>query len=172
MKAVYALFAGPEAAQRGMDALRKSSASLQFDSSQIVVVTAEPFDGYEFADSHGKNHMFGLAAVGGLLGGLAGYWLTSTTQRAYPIPTGGMPIVPPWTNGIIIYELMMLGAILTTLILLLWGARLPNFGEKISDPEIWTGKILIGVANPPESSKSELKNTLKLAGASQIKEVS
>ena len=82
-----------------------------------------------------------------------------------------MPITPLWTNGIIVYEMTMLGAILTTLVTLLIGAGLPNFKGVITDPEIgWedTG----GVADPPESSRGELERRLRQAGASQVKQFS
>ena len=116
--------------------------------------------------------MFLLAALGGLAGGLFGYWLTSFTQRAYVLPTGGMPIVPPWTNGIIIYELTMLGAILVTLVTLLRTTRLPTFKAPLSDPEIWSGKILVGVRNVSGQANAELEKRLRQAGASQVKQSS
>ena len=81
-----------------------------------------------------------------------------------------MPLTPAWTNGIIIYEMTMLGAILTTLVTLLLGARLPNFKGVITDPEIWQGKILVGIADPLESSQPRLKKCLLEAGATEVKE--
>ena len=53
-----------------------------------------------------------------------------------------MSLSPAWTNGIIIYEMIMLGAILTTLVVLLIGAGLPNFRGVIADPEVGNGKFL------------------------------
>ena len=58
-----------------------------------------------------------------------------------------MPLAPVWTNGIIVYEMTMLGAILTTLVTLLIGAGLPNIKTVITDPEISSGKILVGVVD-------------------------
>jgi hypothetical protein len=81
-----------------------------------------------------------------------------------------MPIVTSWTNGIIIYELTMLGAILTTLLTLLVTAGLPNFKPKLSDPEIWNGKILVGVTDPPEGARAALEAKLLQAGALTVKE--
>ena len=81
-----------------------------------------------------------------------------------------MSLTPGWTNGIIIYEMIMLGAILTTLVVLLIGAGLPNFKGVITDPEIGNGKILVGVVDPPQSSRQELERRLQLAGASQVKQ--
>jgi hypothetical protein len=169
MKAIYTLCPDPDSAQQLVDALRLASLDLGFTTDRIVVASGEPYEGYEFSDSHAKSNMFPLAAVGAVIGGTCGYLLTSLTQKAYPLPTGGMPIVPPWTNGIIVYELTMLGAILTSLLLLFLGAHLPDFGTHLSDPEMWDGKILVGVTDPPEASTAAIENTFRKAGASQIK---
>jgi len=169
MKAVYTLCPDPDAAQRLVDELRVASLDLGFTSDHIVVVSGEPYEGYEFSHRYAKSPMFPLAALGALVGGTCGYLLTTLTQKAYPLPTGGMPITPAWTNGIIIYELTMLGAILTSLLFLLIGAHLPNFQTHLTDPEIWTGKILVGVTDPPETSAAGLEKIFRLAGASQIK---
>jgi Protein of unknown function (DUF3341) len=169
MKVVYGLYADPEAAQRAVDALHAASSELKFDERQIVIVSGEPHEGYDFADSHLTSLPYRWALLGGAIGALSGYLLTTLTQKAYPIATGSMPITPPWTNGIIIYELTMLGAILMTLIVLLRGARLPNFKGVIKDPQIWLGKILVGVADPLESSQPELENCLLQAGAAEVK---
>jgi hypothetical protein len=172
MKVVYALFADPESAQHAVDALHSASADLKFSEQKIVIVSGEPHEGYDFADSHLTNLPYVWAVLGAAAGGLCGYLLTTLSQKSYPIFTGGMPITPPWTNGIIIYELTMLGAIVTTLITLLRGARLPNFKGLIKDPEIWLGKILVGVADPPDATRAQLESCLLQAGAAQVKETS
>lgn len=169
MKALYALYPDADSAQRAVDALRSASSERGFDAYRIVVVSSEPLEGYDFADERSKTPMFGLAALGGVVGGGFGYWLTSFTQKAYPLPTGGMPIVAPWTNGIVIYELTMFGAILFTLLTLLLSARLPSLRTRLSDPEIWAGKILVGIVNPPENSRIEIQRRLRQAGG-EVKE--
>jgi hypothetical protein len=135
-------------------------------------VSSEPFEGYDFGGNREKNYMFPLAALGGIVGGSFGYWLASFTQRAYPLNTGSMPIVTSWTNGIVIYELTMLGAILTTLVTLLITAGLPNYKPRLSDPEIWTGKILVGVTDPPEGARAALEAKFRQAGAVAVKDYS
>ena len=170
MKALYALYADPQAAQRAVDSLRAASSELKFDAQQIVIVSGEPYEGYPFADE--TRRPFRWAVLGAAVGATLGYLLTTLTQKSYPLPTGGMSLTPVWTNGIIIYEMTMLGAILTTLVNLLIGARLPNFKGGITDPEIGAGKILVGVSDPPEDSQPELERRLRQAGASQVKQSS
>jgi Alternative complex III, ActD subunit len=170
MRVLYALYADPETAQHAVDSLGAASSELKFDPKQIVIVSGEPHEGYDFADSHLTTLPYRWAVLGAAIGGLSGYLLTTLTQKAYPLLTGGMPISPGWTNGIIVYEMTMLGAMLMTLIVLLRGARLPNFKGVISDPEIWTGKILVGVADPPESCQPELEWCLLQAGATEVKQ--
>lgn len=172
MKAIYTLCPDPDAAQRLVDALRVASLDLGFKSEHVVVVSGEPYEGYEFSDEHAKSPMFPLALAGAVVGGTCGYFLTTLTQHAYPLPTGGMPISAPWTNGIIVYELTMLGAIVTSLVFLLASTRLPNFGAHLTDPDIWTGKILVGVTDPPESSAAGIERTFRQAGASEIRRFS
>jgi Protein of unknown function (DUF3341) len=170
MKTLYALYADPASAQLALDSLRAASSKLKFDAQQIVIVSGEPYEGYEFNDSHATTFPYRLAVLGGIVGGTLGYLLTTLTQHSYPIVTGAMPLAPVWTNGIIVYEMTMLGAILTTLVTLLIGAGLPNFKGVITDPEIGSGKILVGVVDPPEGSRLELENHLRQAGATQIKQ--
>jgi hypothetical protein len=170
MKALYALYAEPEAAQRALDALRAASSELKLDPKQIVVISGEPHEGFEFTDEHHTSTPYRWAVLGAVVGGTSGLLLTTLSQKSYPIPTGGMSLTPAWTNGIIVYELIMLGAILTTLIVLLVGAGLPNFKGVITDPEVWAGKILVGVVDAPENSIPEVEKRLLQAGASHVKQ--
>lgn len=169
MKIIYGLYEHPEMAQRAVDALHAVSSELKFKEQQIVIISGEPHEGYDFADSHLTTLPYRWSVLGGAIGALSGYLLTTLTQKTYPIHTGGMPVTPPWTNGIIIYELTMLGAILMTFVVLLRGARLPNFKGVVKEPEVWMGKILVGVAEPAEAVKPELEKCLLQAGATEVK---
>ncbi len=76
--------------------LGAASPELKFDPKQIVIVSGEPHEGYDFADSHLTNLPYRWAVLGAAIGGISGYLLTTLTQKAYPIVTGGMPI----TSGV------------------------------------------------------------------------
>ncbi len=83
------------------------------------------------------------------------YYLLGASQRSWPLVTSGMPIVPNWTNLIIIFEMTMLSAIIATVITLLVTAGIPSRGGKMYDPEVSDGYILVGVENPADGSKLE-----------------
>ncbi|MBZ5513685.1 MAG: DUF3341 domain-containing protein [Acidobacteriia bacterium] len=166
MQAVYGLYSDPSRAQRAFDSLRAAGV----EEHGIAVVSSVPWEEYEFARRDRRTPMAWLAALGGLLGGVSGYLLAGLTQKAYPIPTGGMAINVPWTNGIITYELTMLGAILVTLITLLISAHIPDWTPRVYDPAVADGCILVGVVNPRHDSRVEIERSLREAGADSIKE--
>ncbi len=100
---------------------------------------------------------------------MTGYLLTSLTQKAWAINTGGMPIVSNWTNLIVICELTMLGGVFASVITLLITAKIPNLQGGLYDPAISDGKILVGVTNPREAA--EVERALLAAGVRQVKSV-
>lgn len=132
-------------------------------------MSAEPFDDYSFTRRDHTTPMPWLAAAGGVVGGTLGFLLARVTQEAYPIVTGGMLIFAAWPSGIVIYELTMLGAVLTTIVTLMITTKLPNWKPKLYDPEVSNGKILIGVLEPADAARAEIENRLRGAGAIKIK---
>ncbi len=164
--AIYGLFPDPVSADRGLNALQAAGVS----RGKIVVMSSEPFDDYSFSHAEHSAAMPWLAVMGGVIGGSIGFLLAAAyTQEAYPLVTGGMPIIAPWPTGIVTYELTMLGAVIATAITLLITTRLPNWGAKLYDPEISNGKILIGVLDPSDDARAELDNRLRGAGAERVK---
>jgi hypothetical protein len=165
---IYGLFASPAAAQRGMDSLRQAGVA----RNRIVVMSAQPYDEYEFTRVERSTSMYKIAALGGIVGGSLGFWLAWYMQTAYPFPliTGGMPLVAPWPTGIVTYELTMLSAIVTTVITLLITTGLPNWRKaELYDEEVSNGMVLIGVTDPAEAARADLENRLTRAGAQKIK---
>ena len=163
---IYGLFNDPDSAERGLNSLRAAGVARE----KIIVMSPEPFDEYSFSRADHRTLMPWIAVLGGCVGGTGGYLLAWYTQTAYPLVTGGMPIVAKWPTGIITYELTMLGAIISTLITLLITTRLPNWGEPaLGEPEVSNGKIVIGVIDPSASSREEIESRLVTAGAEAIK---
>ena len=64
--------------------------------------------------------------AGATLGGTAFFLMVKLTSEAYPLPTGGMPIVPMPTTGVITFEGVAIGAVLTTVATVLFECGLPG----------------------------------------------
>ena len=167
MKAVYALYSNGDAAQRAVNSLRSAG----YDDRDITVITAAPMEEYEF--SHIGRHSFQwyIAAAGGLLGFLFATWLTRFTENSWPLIVGNMPIVAWYPNLIVIFELTMLGGILSTVITLILTAGLGRRMPKLYDPEVTRGKILVGVAAPGDARMADVERALLAAPDAELKTV-
>jgi hypothetical protein len=159
LSAIYGLYSDPGVAQRAVDNLRKAGVS----DADITVISSEPFEHFEFGHRDAKTAMPWIAAAAGVFGLVASYYLLGASQMAWPLKTSGMPIVPLWTNLIIIFEMTMLSAIIATVITLLITAGLPSRGGRMYDPEVSDGYILVGVENPADGAR--LESALAIDGA-------
>ncbi len=165
MTAIYGVFDRPDAAQRAYTSLKRSG----IPAHDIAVVSAEPFEAFEFSHRDHSLILFRLALLGGIIGFLSAVALVRGTSLAWPLVTGGMPIVAWYPNLVIVFEMTMLGAIVTTVISLLVTAKLPKFGRTLYDPAVANGKILVGV--PLTGPADAVRDTLNNSGASAVKTV-
>jgi len=55
-----------------------------------------------------------VSVLGAIAFGCLTTWFLYWAQHSYAVPTGGMPLFSFWGNGVIIYELTMMGAIFST----------------------------------------------------------
>jgi hypothetical protein len=150
VRTVYALFESPDAVQRAVESLRGAGVP----ENEIVVMSSEPYEEYEFSHRDSATWLHWIAGVGGAIGLAAATGLLVTTQMAWPIVTSGMPIVAWWPNLIIMFEMTMLGAILATVITLFMtamvpGRRMPRFYDR----EVADGYILVGVEDAKDQDR-------------------
>jgi hypothetical protein len=158
MKAVYGLYPTGQAAQQAVNRLRAAGVI----DRDIVVMSSQPMEDFEFGHMGGKSWMWWIACGGGLLGMATAYALAWITEVWWPINVGGLPTFAWWPNLIIIFELTMLGAILATVITLVVSARLGRTST-IYDPEVSDGKILVGVEGGSEERLREFERALGAA---------
>ena len=156
--AMYGLYQEPQGAQRAFTALRRAGVA----EKEITVISSEPFEAFEFSERDKSLALFRLAGAGGAVGLVFGALLTSGTERAWPLVTGGMPIVAWWPNIVITFELTMLGAILTTVFSMLVAARLPSWKKTraMYDPAVSDGQILVGVSLTGDRSADAIRGAL------------
>lgn len=138
---LHAAFESPKDAQ---DALGKLIAE-GFDSNEVEIRSSIPLEGLYPPDLHVRSHVPLMAVLGGIIGGVCAFMLTSLASQAYPIETGGMPIVPLPTTAIITFEGTAIGAILTAVTTVLYECGLPLFRMKSGplDHYISEGQIVI-----------------------------
>jgi hypothetical protein len=151
MSAVYALYPDGDSAQRAVNALRAGGLS----RDAITILSGEPIEHQEFFEADKSTWMWYTASAGGIIGLVFATWLTTMTERAWPLNTGNMPIVSWWPNLIIMFEMTMLFGILAAVLTLLVTARLPGKRPALYDPAIMEGRILVGVTNPADAAAVE-----------------
>jgi hypothetical protein len=165
VSAVYALYADPDAAQRAVNRLYAAGIA----EDEVVIISSEPFERQPFAHRDRATWLWYIACLGGAIGLASATWLTRMTELAWPLRTGNMPIVAWWPNLIVMFELMMLGAILATVLTMLIAAKLPSRMPPLYDREVSNGKILVGVQNPPAATVPALEQALLAGGAAEVK---
>ena len=167
MTAIYGLYNSPETAQRAVNGLRAAGVA----NADIQVMSSEPFEEYEFSHKDSATWMHWIAGLGGVIGLTGAYLLTTLTQQSWPLKTSGMPIVAPWPNLIVMFEMTMLGAILATVLTLFVSAKLPKRLPVLYDPEVSDGYILVGVQRPADGLTAGMTTALKAAGEGRVKTI-
>ena len=139
-----------------------------FARDAITIMSAEPLA--EFiselgSKSPGRAGMLSIA--GGIAGAGAAIALTVWTSRRMGLVTGGMPIITPWAFGIIVYELIALGAILTTFVVTIYEAGLLRRGaiDVEVDSAIADGKVAVSVSCQNDTSRRVAESVFSKLGA-------
>jgi Alternative complex III, ActD subunit len=137
------------------------------DPESMEVMTSQPIHGERFLPEKKTTKLRTWALSGAAIGMVAGCSLATITALNYPLVKGGMPIVAPWTVGLITYETTMLGAVLATLAGLLVELRLPNFKKLPYDESVVDGGVLLAVKFSDQSRPS-VQEVVNTAGATKI----
>ena len=106
--------------------------------------------------------------MGALIGLTTAILLTAGTQISYPLVTGGKPILSIPPMAIITYEGTMLGAILFTVIGIIFESRLPTTRRRIYDTRITEGYIGV-VVDCEEDQVNTVEQILTQAGATEVR---
>jgi hypothetical protein len=134
------------------------------DPKSMDVMTSQPIHGEPFLPDQKPTKLRTWALAGAAVGLVGGASMAIFTALAYPLVKGGMPIVAPWTVGLITYETTMLGAVLATLAGLLVELRLPNFSGRPYDPSVVDGGVVVAVPCSDQNRKS-IEDAVSAAGA-------
>jgi hypothetical protein len=135
--------------------------------ASMEVMTSQPIHGEPLVPDNKPTKLSRWALCGAAGGFLSGALLASITALNYPIIKGGMPIVSPWTVGLITYETTMLGAVIATLVGLLVELRLPNLKNLPYDPSVVDGGVLLAVSCS-EGARGSVESAINALGATKV----
>ncbi|MBI4298954.1 MAG: DUF3341 domain-containing protein [Chloroflexi bacterium] len=163
-RSILGLFSDPDTTANAMDALRGAG----YKDWELDILSGAPYPEGTFGEHMPSHHLFKFPLIGAACGLAVAILLTAGTQLAYPVVTGGKPILAIPAMAIICYEGTMLGAILFTVFGIIFESRLPRPRVGIYDKRITEGYIGI-VVTSDETRVVQAEKTLKMAGAIEIK---
>ena len=111
-KSVLGLYTEEDSAADALDNLRDAG----FEEGEYELLTGTPYPEGTFGEAEPEHHLFRWPLIGAACGFTGGLIITAGTQMAYPLITGGKPILSIPPMAIIMYEGTMLGAIIFTII--------------------------------------------------------
>jgi hypothetical protein len=164
MTQMLGLFNEADGAATATEALEQAG----YGSDNFDVLTGSPYPEGAFGERESHHRLYVFPLLGALLGFSTALLLTSGTQLAYPLVTGGKPILSIPTMLIIAYEGTMLGAIISTIIGVIFESRLPRAKLDLYDTRITEGYIgLVVVA--PDGEAERVDALFKSANAAEVK---
>ena len=164
IKSVLGLFQDANQAADAGDAVKETGLT----ENDIDFLTDCPYPEGAFGEREEHIKLFLFPFIGGILGFFGGIMVTSMTQMAYPLITGGKPILSLPPMAVVMYEGTMLGAILFTILGVLFESRLPGLGKGVYDGRITEGYIGL-VVKVPENRSEEIQSLFREANATDVK---
>ncbi|MCH8744582.1 MAG: DUF3341 domain-containing protein [Chloroflexi bacterium] len=161
---ILGIFNDANAAADAGDGLKAAGVS----ENDYDFLTDAPYPEGAFGEREEKHRIYLFPFIGALLGLTSGIILTSMTQVAYPLVTGGKPILSLPPMAVVSYEGTMLGAILFTVLGIIFESRLPKLKMGLYDTRITEGYIGV-LVNAEETQHDQVANVLNAAGAVDVK---
>lgn len=163
-KSVLGLFQEPDRAADAMDGLKNAG----FELGTFDVLTGTPYPEGAFGEYVPQHRLFRFPAFGAIIGFTLALVFTAATQLAYPVISGGKPVLALFAMLVILYELTMLSAVVATVVGIIFESRLPNLNPGAYDTRITEGWIGVVVSTTSDKAGSA-ENVLKRSGALEVK---
>ena len=163
-RAVLGLYGDANYAAEAGDALQRIGLS----NNDYDFLTGAPYPEGAFGEKPISHRLYVFPFIGALCGLTAGIILTAMTQMAYPVVTGGKPILSLPPMAIVTYEGTMLGAILFTVLGIIFESRLPRPRLGLYDDRITEGYIGV-LVTCEEDQVNSVERALTQAGAVDVK---
>jgi hypothetical protein len=110
-----------------------------------------------------------LALGGSLIGLLTGIFLAFVSPNMYQIQVGGQGFVPGPPSVVVLFEMTMLGMLLSTFLGVFLDSTFPNYRPMHYVAEVSDGKIAI-LIECPQADEKKLTDALKKLGAESVQE--
>ena len=159
---VLGLFDNPEGVARAVERLEEMGVRT-YD-----ILSGTPYPEGTFGEPEPRHRLYVFPFIGAVCGFTTALLLTAATQLAYPLVTGGKPLLSIPAMFVVMYEGTLLGAILFTVLGVLFESRLPRLARGLYDPRITEGLIGLEVAVEP-GQREPVRRALQESGALEVK---
>ncbi len=163
-KEVLGIFKTAENAALATDRLKEAG----FSARDYQVLTGVPYPEGAFGEEPPKHRLFAFPFFGAAIGFTVAILVTVGTQISYPVATGGKPILALPPMALIAYEGTMLGAVIMTIIGIIFESRLPRLFTGLYDTRITEGYIGLAL-KCPEDRVQAADLVLRQSGAEDVK---
>ena len=161
---LLALFEEVDPAAHAVDKLR----ALGLDNEHVNVISGTPITEAMLGRPHQWTNVPRLAMGGAIGGMLVGIFFAFGTPTLYPVYVGGQPLYPVPPSIVVLFEMTMLGIMLSTFLGVFLDARFPSYSPKVYVPEISDGYIALLIDCPAEQEET-VKKAMTEAGAESVK---
>ena len=163
MKTLLALFEDIDPAADAVEKLHQ----LGISNEQINIVSGIPVTEPMLGRPHQWTNVPRLALGGALAGFSIGLFLSIATPLMYPIHVGGQPLIPVPPSIVVIFEMTMLGMLVSTFLGVFLDSQFPSYKPKEYIPEISDGKIAV-LFSCPQEKENTIIAALKGIGAKSV----
>lgn len=160
---LLALFEDIDPAANAIEKLHE----LGVTDDNINVISGVPIMHRMLGRPHPWTNVSRLALGGGVAGFLFGLFLNFGTPSLYPVPVGGQYIFPIPPGLILVFEMTMLFALLSTFLGVFLDSYFPNYRPLDYVPAISDGKIGV-FFKVPQADQQKFTDTMNEIGAESV----
>jgi hypothetical protein len=161
---LLALFADLEPAAQAIERLRE----LGISDEKMNVISGLPVTHAMLGRPQQWSNVPRLAGGGALGGLLLGIFLAFGAPTMYPLSVGRQAVVPGPPSVVVLFEMTMLGMLISTFLGVFLDSRFPSYEPKEYVPEISDGKIAILIECEPDH-EDEIQTAMTRIGAESVK---
>jgi hypothetical protein len=163
-KMLLALFEDIDPAAEAIERLR----AMGIGDDQMNIISGIPVTEPMLGRPHQWSNVPRLALGGALAGLVIGLALSIGTPMLYAIDVGGQPLIPIPPGIIVVFEMTMLGMLVSTFLGVFLDSYFPSYQPKEYVPEISDGNIAV-LFSCPETEVDAYTDALTRLGAQSIR---